>query len=426
MWYFHSLPLVDIKMKATFGIILFFLIQSVYGQIHPIENWVKQNYKKIDSTYGMNSIILKPEVQIIGFGEASHGQRSFFEHKINSFKWLVENEGYKIFALEAGFSEALKINQYILYGQGSAKESLINLNYGVWQIEEFVELIEWMRAYNMNKSSEVQIKFYGFDCQMSKGSVDYLKSVSHIIGYNFNYEELSLLEDLLQLQRIRDKQLAQRIYPLLSNFITSFATRISDSDQDTTFKKTSLTVLNNLKYFCDTERNGENQNGLNRARFMADNVQHIFEIEGNNIKMVLSAHNGHITANPREKDMGYWLKLNLGTKYYAIGYEFNEGKILGFDIVDEEVIFRELTITPAAKGTMGNLLSNFVGKDCLLDLSGSKPDWFFKKQTVSDIMGCFGQKGCMGRYTKINLALSYDGIVYIEYTEAVNRMKNIH
>ena len=75
---------------------------------------------------------------------------------------------------------------------------------------------------------------------------------------------------------------------------------------------------------------------------------------------------------------------------------------------------------------MGNLLSNFVGKDCLLDLSGSKPDWFFKKQTVSDIMGCFGQKGCMGRYTKINLALSYDGIVYIEYTEAVNRMKNIH
>lgn len=413
-------------MKANSVIILIFLVQSVYGQIHPIENWVKQNYKKIDSTYGMNSIISKPEVQIIGLGEASHGQGSFFEHKINSFKWLVENEGYKIFGLEAGFSESLKINQYVLYGEGSAKESLINLNYGVWQIEEFVELIEWMRAYNMNKSPEKQIKFYGFDCQMSKGSIDYLKSVSHIIGYNFNDQELSLLEDLLQLQRIRDKRLAQRIHPLLSNFITSYAKRISDSDQHTTFKKTSLIVLNNLKYFCDTERNGENQNGLNRARFMADNVQHILDIEGNNIKMVLSAHNGHITANPREKDMGYWLKLNLGAKYYAIGYEFNEGKILGFDIVDEEVIFRELTIAPAAKGTMGNLLSNFVGKDCLLDLSGSKPDWFFKQQTVSDIMGCFGQKGCMGRYTKNNLALSYDGIVYIEYTEAAKRMKNIH
>lgn len=407
-------------------IILIFIVQSVYAQIHPIENWVKNNYYNVDSTYGMKSIIMKPEIQIIGFGEASHGQGTFFKHKINSFKWLVENEGYNIFALEAGFSESIKINQYVLYGKGSAKESLIYLNYGVWQIEEFVELIEWMRAYNMNKSPEKYIMFYGFDCQMSKGSVDYLKYISHIIEYNFSLEELSLLDDLLQLQSTRDKRLAQRIYPLLLNFISSHAKRISDSNQHMNFKKTSLTVLNNLKYFCDTERNSENQNGLNRARFMADNVQHILDIEGKNLKMVLSAHNGHIMTNPKKKETGYWLKQIFGPKYYAIGYEFNQGKILGFDIVDEEVIFRELTIAPSAKGTMGNLLSNFVGKDCLLDLSGSKPNWFLKKQTVSDIMGCYGQKGCMNRYTKNNLALSYDGIVYIEYTEAAERMKNIH
>jgi len=407
-------------------IVLIWVAQCVYAQIHPIENWVKENYYTIDSTYGMNYIIVKPEVQIIGLGEASHGQGSFFKHKINSFKWLVENEGYTIFALEAGFSESLKINQYVLYGEGSAKESLINLNYGVLQIEEFVELIEWMRAYNMNKSPEKHIMFYGFDCQMSKGSVDYLKSGSHIIEHNFSLEELSLLDDLLQLQRTRDKRLAQRIYPLLLNFISSHAKRISDSNQHMTFKKTSLTVLNNLKYFCDTERNSENQNGLNRARFMAENVHPILDIEGKNIKMVLSAHNGHIMTNPKEKETGYWLKQIFGAKYYAIGYEFNQGKILGFDIVDDEIVFRELTIAPSAKGTMGNLLSNFVGKDCLLDLSGSKPNWFLKKQTVSDIMGCYGQKGCMNRYTKTNLALSYDGIVYIEYTEAAKRMDKIH
>ena len=159
---------------------------------------------------------------------------------------------------------------------------------------------------------------------------------------------------------------------------------------------------------------------------MAENVHHILDIEGKNIKMVLSAHNGHIMTNPKEKETGYWLKQIFGAKYYAIGYEFNQGKILGFDIVDDEIVFRELTIAPSAKGTMGNLLSNFVGKDCLLDLSGSKPNWFLKKQTVSDIMGCYGQKGCMNRYTKTNLALSYDGIVYIEYTEAAKRMENIH
>ena len=407
-------------------IIIIYSTQCIHAQIHPIENWIKEHYYNIDSTYGMKCIVVKPELQIIGFGEASHGQGSFFKHKINSFKWLVENEGYRIFALEAGFSESLKINQYVLNGTGSAKESLINLNYGVWQIEEFLELIEWMRAYNLNKSPENQIMFYGFDCQMSKGSVDYLKSISHIIQYKLSHEELSLLDDLLQLQRTRDKRSAQRIHPLLSNFITSYTKRISESDQNTTLKKTTLTVLNNLNYFCDTERNNENQNGLNRARFMANNIQHIFDIEGENIKMVISAHNGHITKNPKEKETGYWMEQKFGAKYYALGYEFNQGNILGFEISEEEVVFKELTIGPSAKGSLGHILSNIVGKDCIIDLSVSKPKWFSKKQIVSDIMGCYGQKGCMNRYTKTNLSLSYDGIVYIEYTEAANKMKNSH
>ena len=412
-------------MKSL-GIIFIFIAQCVNAQIHSIEDWVKKYNISIDSTYVMNSIIVKPEVQIIGFGEASHGQGSFFTHKINSFKWLVENEGFRIFALEAGFAESLVINQYVLYGKGSAKESLTYLNYGVWQIAEFVELIEWMRAYNVNKSAEKRIMFYGFDCQMSKGGVDYIKSVSHIIQYNFRHNELSLLDDLLQLQRTRDRRLAKRIHPLLSNFITSFAKRISDSDQDVTFKRTSLTVLENLRYFCDTERNSENQNSLNRARFMADNVQNILDIEGKNIKMVLSAHNGHISTNPKMKEAGFWLKKKFEGKYYALGYEFNQGKILGFDVVDEEIVFQELTIQPSAKGTLGNLLSIFVGKDCLLDLTDSKPVWFSKSQTISDIMGCYGQRGCMDRYTKTNLSLSYNGIIYIEYTEAAKRMEIIH
>jgi len=41
------------------------------------------------NNYGMSSVLYHPEVQIIGFGEASHGHGSFFKHKINSFKWLV-------------------------------------------------------------------------------------------------------------------------------------------------------------------------------------------------------------------------------------------------------------------------------------------------------------------------------------------------
>jgi len=96
----------------------------------------------MDQSYGMSYLTKRHEIQILGFGEASHGQGSFFTHKANSFKWLAENAGYSVFALEAGFSEALRINDYVLFGHGSAREGLEYLNYGVWEIEEFVDLIE--------------------------------------------------------------------------------------------------------------------------------------------------------------------------------------------------------------------------------------------------------------------------------------------
>ncbi len=409
-------------MKNLIIILFLTSFNATAQSILPIA-WVKENNESLNHSFGMSSLIEHHNVQLIGFGEASHGQGSFFKHKINSFKWLVENAGYKIFALEAGFSEALKINKYILYGEGSAKEGLKYLNYGVWQIEEFVELIEWMREYNLGKALVEQVKFYGFDCQMSKGGVEYLKSIQSLIDYNFDQSELQLLEDLMNLQSTRDKQLAKNISPRLSTVAIKLEKSILEAYQDEAFKKTSLIVLKNLQYFCDTEKNQERINALNRAKYMAENVGNILEIEGKGVKMVLSAHNGHLTKFIKQKEAGYWLKQIYGSKYYALGYEFNQGQTLGFDFINDELVFRDLTIEPSKNGTFGFLLSTSVGQDCFIDFEGKRmPEWFSQKQLCSDILGCYGQKGCKQRYTKVILTESYDGIIYIDKTEAAIRI----
>ncbi len=404
-------------------LILYLAAFNVTAQTNMQIDWVKENNVSVNQSFGMSALIKNHDVQFIGFGEASHGQGSFFKHKINSFKWLVENAGYKIFGLEAGFSEALKINQYVLYGEGSAKEGLKYLNYGVWQIEEFVDLIEWMREYNKEKSLVERVKFYGFDCQMSKGGVEYLKSVQGLIGYNFDQSELELLNDLLKLQSTRDKGLAKSLKSKLSAFVLKIEKKILESNKDEEFEKTSLIVLKNLQYFCDTESNNERNNNLNRSKYMAENIGNILEIEGMEVKIALSAHNGHITTFYKLRETGYWLKQKYGSRYYALGYEFNQGKTLGFDIINDELVFRDLIIGPSKIGTFGFLLSTSVGQDCFIDFAGKKiPEWFTQKQLCSNILGCYGQKGCSQRYSNVILAKSYDGIIYIEETEAANRM----
>lgn len=404
-------------------IILVLITHFSNAQSNSVKDWVKANAIRMEQSFGMRFLTEKNDIQIIGFGEASHGQSSFFKHKINSFKWLVQNAGYLIFVLEAGFNESLKINQYVLYGEGSATEGLKYLNYGVWQIEEFVELIEWMRTYNKDKSLHERVKFYGFDCQMSKGGVDYLKSIQGRMDYNFNDAELLLLKDLEKLQSSRDKRLAKNITPRLLSLSIKLEQKILEANQDETFKKTSLTVLKNLQYFCDTERNNEKINALNRAKYMAENIGHILEMEGKVKKIAFSAHNGHLTKYAKQKETGYWLKKIYGQRYYAIGYEFHQGNTLGFDFIDNELVFREITIEPSKYGTLGFLLSTLVGQDCYIDLVGkSIPEWFNQKQLCSDLLGCYGQKGCNQRYTKVIIAESYDGIIYIDKTEAANKM----
>ncbi|MBK7344325.1 MAG: erythromycin esterase family protein [Saprospiraceae bacterium] len=420
----HTIKRSENNKQLKYLVLLFYLTAlSATAQSNMPIDWVKENNVSLKPSFGMSALMKNHDVQLIGFGEASHGQGSFFKHKINSFKWLAENAGYKIFALEAGFSEALMINQYVLYGEGSAKEGLKYLNYGVWQIEEFVDLIEWMREYNKEIPLVERVRFYGFDCQMSKGGVDYLKSAQGLIDYDFDHSELELLDDLLKLQSTRDERLAKSITSRLPAMVMKIEQKILESDKDDTFKKTSLTVLKNLQYFCDTESNNERNNDLNRSKYMAENIDNILEIEGREVKIALSAHNGHITTFYKQREIGYWLKQKYGSRYYALGYEFNQGKILGWDIMDGELVSRDLTIESSKNGTFGFLLSTSVGQDCFIDFTGKKvPEWFSQKQLCSDILGCYGQEGCTQRYTNVILSESYDGIIYIDETEAAKRM----
>jgi len=258
---------------------------------------------------------------------------------------------------------------------------------------------------------------------MARGGVEYLKSIQRLIDYNFTSSDLLLLVDLLLLQSTREKRLAKSIFPRLSAFTSTLEKKIKEADQSEEFKRTSLTVLKNLQYFCDTEIHSERTNSLHRAKNMAENIGHILYIEGSATKLALSAHNGHLTFHPKEEEAGYWLKRKFGPGYYALGYEFNKGNILSFDVINDEVVFHDLTIKPAEKGSLGYLLAAAVGQDGILDFREIfVPHWFHQRQPCSDILGCYGQDGCNERYRRIVVDASFDGIVFIAETVAANRM----
>lgn len=395
-----------------------------------VDSWLEQNAisiltcnpdSQIEDLKAVSRFIDK--CQVIGLGETSHGQGSFFEMKHRFFKYAVEELGYNVFALEAGLAECFRINEYVLHGKGDAESALKYLNYGVWEIRELKDLIEYMRFYN--NGHRHQVKFYGFDCQMAFGAIDYLLSIQDEINYIPNQHEEQLFIQLQQLQQTRESKEAKLLQPLLTAWIAKLNALINQSTQlDNADKLKARIICRSLEQFCENEVSGTDET---RARFMAENVAHIMELEGADTKIVLSAHNGHIFKAPKAQEFGHYLEKEFGEKYYAVGFDFNRGKIQGFDFTDDAVHWKEYELTPAKRNTLGDILLQCRKDYMFLDLrqarnNSSLPKWFYKHQTCGDILGCYGQKGCNKRYWRINISESYDAIVFFKQTERANKI----
>lgn len=123
------------------------------------------------------------EARIVSLGESTHGSREIFQMKHRMLEFLVEEMGFTVFAIEASLPDCIPINDYILHGRGDAATAVAGQGFWTWNTEEVIDLVEWMRTYNVDPSNagKPRLKFYGFDMQAGRAAVNavlqYLKEV---------------------------------------------------------------------------------------------------------------------------------------------------------------------------------------------------------------------------------------------------------
>lgn len=93
---------------------------------------------------------------------------------------------FTVFAIEATFTGALELNDYILTGNDDPQRALWALVYPAWNTEEVLAMVNWMREYN--STHERKMKFYGFDNKPATGSAkavyNYLRKTNDTEDYN--------------------------------------------------------------------------------------------------------------------------------------------------------------------------------------------------------------------------------------------------
>jgi erythromycin esterase-like protein len=121
------------------------------------------------------------DATVAAFGESYHTSGGFYRMKHRIFRFLVEQMGFRAFAIESGWQGAELAAAYVQGGGGTAEQA-ISQHINVWQGTEYADLVRWIREWNSAHSNPSdKVTLFGFDIQQptddGPGLVAYLERI---------------------------------------------------------------------------------------------------------------------------------------------------------------------------------------------------------------------------------------------------------
>ncbi|MET7800734.1 erythromycin esterase family protein [Streptomyces decoyicus] len=323
--------------------------------------------------------------QVVGMGEATHSSHEFITMKLRVLRYLVENKGFRAFAMETSWSSGLRIDEYLLSGEGDPRQIMreeFQDTYAWWNTEEYLALVEWMRAYNIRHPHD-PLRFVGDDFAYA-GPELYDKVLAYVAqahpallprftelyrGLRPNTTAGTYMKEYLTRPPAERRSMAKRTaraLALLKRHPVSAGAR----------KGAYAWAVQNATAIDQTARgyafDFENQKQLKasmrfRDQLMADNIVWWHAHTGQ--KILLSAHNAHVsyeTSDPRYPKMqGAFLHEQFGKDYVSVGSTFGRGS---FNATGSNKETRVYTLGPAAQGSTEHLLDQVSPRDYAMDL----------------------------------------------------------
>lgn len=108
----------------------------------------------------LRSLPAKP--LLLGLGEARHFVGELGEVRNEIFRYLVEHEGYRSFAIESDCLMGLVVDDHVTTGAGTLDDVMERgFSHGFGASPANRELVRWMRAHN--EEHDEKLRFFGFD-----------------------------------------------------------------------------------------------------------------------------------------------------------------------------------------------------------------------------------------------------------------------
>lgn len=335
--------------------------------------------------------------KVVGLGESTHGSSEIYKLKYRISEYLIANKNFNIFTLEANMPESFKMNRYIIEQKDDPKIILKGMYFWLWQTEETLNFIEWLKNYN--KKHNPQVYFDGFDMQYAKGAVEQIREFykdNHLSEQEINTLEIGIKKYNRGLKSYNKK--GKKIINEYLDEIAKKSTLTNNLEEESRF----LQNINIIRQYVQ-------QTHIKRDKFMAENIKWLTN-KNPNSKLIVSAHNYHIAKLNPER-MGYWINQDSVNNYINFGFAFYEGSYSAsinrkIGTYNSEMAF---------PGTLEYKLNSLNIPIFILDLKSIKNENNkLGKWIIEDVL--FRKTGSgtdKNEFKKTNIANSFDYLIFI-------------
>lgn len=373
------------------------------------------------------------DARLIGVGEATHGTAEYFRFKHRLFRRLVERHGVTVLAMEANVIDAEAVDAYVRGGAGSVDDALRHL-FLVWQTAEIRELLLWMRSYNADPRHRRKLRFHGYDVQDAVGPLARMRAY---LGHAAP-DAVSLLEPLSALvpppgQRVAAPLTADSA--LQTREATARLVALFDTRAKQLRARSSARAYAQHRHYAHIIAQTQSRMAAAdpgeqfaaRDRGMAENIAWLRDQAGPHDRIMVWAHNGHISLDSTGllgRNMGSLLRERFGADYVAVGFLLGEGQYSAAADVEHPREMVQVSVDAPVPGQLAETFARAGVPMLAVDLraapAGPVREWFAAPHVVHScgwLASEYERRGGVAAFAR-----QFDLAIYLDHTSGAQRL----
>lgn len=386
------------------------------------------------------------DAKIVLLGEASHGTSEFYTMRTELTKLLIDQKGFSFMAVEGDWPSSYNINRYIKQYSDAHQTTIEVMEQfkrwpaWMWANQEVVQLIEWLRDYNDNKSDQTKFGFYGLDMYSLWESMEEI--IHYLKKSKASKAQLELAENAFSCFEPygRDEQLygftswaeetncTDEVVKLLKEMQFKCQNDFGkDAESVLSAELNALVTVHAEQYYRSMIGGGPESWNI-RDRHMTEALEKLMSFHGKEAKAIVWEHNTHI-GDARATDMQRDGMINVGqlvresynkNDIFSVGFATGKGTVIAGTSWGAPA--KIMKVPPAINNSWENLFHQANPTDQLIIFNSNQ-------NSLKEVHGhraigvVYHPEAERGNYVPTRLSDRYDALIYLEETHALKPLE---